>query len=66
MIPNRYSPRPSIHQAVLDNAPHSLVSAAKSGGGVWGKNAVDYLAPTPLEQAIDAILKEAGLDRRSR
>lgn len=64
MIPNRYSPRPSILQAVQDNAPHSLVSAAKSGGGIWGKNQADYLEPTPIEQAINDTLKEAGLDAR--
>jgi hypothetical protein len=50
------------------NAPHSLVSAAQSGGGIWGKNAVDYLEPTPIERYInecpvETILKEAGLDR---
>lgn len=62
MIPNRYSPRPGILQAVQDNAPHSLVSAAQSGGGIWGRNAVDYLEPTSIEQAIETILRQAGLE----
>lgn len=55
MIPNQYSPRPGILQAVQDNAPHSLISAAKSGGGIWGKNAVDYLDPTPIELYIERL-----------
>lgn len=52
MIPNRYSPRGGILQARLDNAPHSTVSAARSGGGIWGANRCDLLELTPLEEAI--------------
>ena len=74
MIPNRYSPIPPKGglnevqrrglQRNVDAFPHSLVSAAQSGGGVWGKNAVDYLKLTPIEQHIETILKETGLEQR--
>lgn len=70
----------SLLQRALDVAPHSLVSAAQSGGGIWGKNRVDYLEPTPVELyiaadqrasfsldcPIETIRKGAGLERTRR
>jgi hypothetical protein len=53
-------------QAVLDNAPHSLVLAAKACGPDSSETPEDYLDGTPIEEFIWFAQREDATRDRSR